>query len=286
MEKPKNPRITETGYRVNLKPMEDDWAFLIRKAYYEGGKKFSDESQPCSICRKAIAEDRFSYNRKHFHGSEFNMCQMKVYRSLKEGLPYETNPNETEVSLMDGHMHEHAIINNLEKFGLVVIAAQNQPQFEKKLSYGYTLRKKEVKFTVVGHFDGMMTTHNMGGSKADGPGGYEDVLLEIKSVRDYTWKKIKEKKEISSQWYGQIQLYLAATGLQKCYLIIKHRMTSHIMFPILIKKDIEFITYRLTKLRDIHAAILTKDDSLIQKEEPSVKASQCRFCNFKNSCWR
>lgn len=262
--------------KVDLIGMDDTVAFKLRNAYYRGGE-IASSTIPCSICR---ANKESTKKRGHFHGSEFAMCQMKLYRSLNEKVDPDDGFDEMEVHLQDGHLHEHTLIGNLDIAGLPVIHAANKPEFEKIMEY--TIKETDddyfnildgKKLKIVCHWDGMLSEDD------------EDILLEVKAVSKYTWDKIRKSEEISDIWYGQIQCYLNVLKLNRAYLFIKNRATSKIMNPIRIDKNNNFIKNRIKILEGVLAAILQKDGSRIIKEEKNGKGTQCKFCRFKKDCW-
>lgn len=265
--------------KVNLKPHNDEFSWFIRNAYYGGALKRVENSQPCSVCRMNALKAKPTKVRGHFHGSEFNVCQLCLYQAMANGVSISIRGMETEASLYDGHMHEATIFEHLEKGGLDVAACANKPEFEKITTVNCDIEDQEtgqievVEFKIISHIDGVLVFKG------------KNFGLEIKSVKKYTWDKIKRTGEISDQWYGQIQWYTKAMGMP-FYLIVKNRATSDIMSPILILPNENFIQDRLLRLRDTIRAIRRKNPlGLIHKEETRSNSSQCKFCRFYDSCW-
>lgn len=265
--------------KVNLKPHNDEFSWFIRNAYYGGALKRIENSQPCSICRMNALKPKPTRVRGHFHGSEFNVCQLALYKAMTTGVSLYTREMETEASLYDGHVHEATIFQHLAEGGLDVAPCANQPEFEKITTINHEIEDQEtgdievIEYRIIAHIDGALVFKG------------KNFGLEIKSVKKHTWDKIKRTGEISDQWYGQIQWYIKAMGMP-FYLIIKNRATSDIMSPILVLPNENFVQERLLKLRDIIRAIKRKNPlGLIQKEETRSNSSQCRFCRFYDSCW-
>lgn len=264
--------------KVTLKSHDDEISWFIRNAYYGGGLNKSDNSQPCSLCRSNALKDKPSKKRGHFHGSEFNVCQLCLYQAMKNGVSLSIREPETEVSLYDGHKHEATVFELLEAGGLDVAACANEN--EKITTVNFEREDEETgeisieNFRIISHLDGALVFKG------------QNFGLEIKSVRKYTWDKIKRSGEISDQWFGQVQWYTKAFGMP-FYLIVKNRATSDIMSPILIKPNENFIQKRLVKLSEIALAI--KDGrspyGFIHREEERSNASQCKFCRFYDDCW-
>jgi len=198
---------------------------------------------------------------------------------MANGVSTSIRGAESEASLYDGHIHEATVFEHLEKGGLHVAACGNKPEYEKITDIACEIEDQEtnsvdvVKFKIISHIDGVLVFKD------------RNYGLEIKSVKKYTWDKIKRTGEISDQWYGQIQWYTKAMGMP-FYLIIKNRATSDIMSPILIVPNENFIQDRLLRLRDTIRAIRRKNPlGLIHKEETRSNSSQCKFCRFYDSCW-
>ena len=267
------------GIAINLKPHDDEVSYYLRNAYYAGAKLKVDLSTPCSLCRANLASDKPSKKRRHFHGSELCNCQLQTYLALLTGESPSIKKPEGEVSLYDGHTHEHNIFEHMEAGGMHVAGVHTagasvagmKNTFEKIVPVEF--KEEGVEFKLICHIDGFLVFKNT------------DYVIETKSVRKYTWEKILREKEISKQWYGQIQAYLAALSFQTCYLIIKNRATSDIMAPIRIERNEKFIKERLYKLYQIYDALKTGSDDNIRKEEDHWNASQCKFCRWKGRCW-
>ena len=294
--------------RVELNPI-DPLSRKIYDAHKEGANKRSSV-HPCTKCRNKPE----GTVRGHFHGSEFGQCMLKTYNDCLAGLtfidPLEGRVREDDIDaraafLLDGHLHEENIIRNIQMSGMNIIGFGNKDEYEKEVqvywkqgsdkdSYEFTMphphsanRAKilegfEEAFLMISHLDGVMTVKN---KKTN-----EEILvgIECKSVKDYTWKKIKETQEISNIWYGQIQnYYLTNHHISRFYLFIKHRHTSQLMKPILIMRDDRYINRRLNILYRIYNALVEDDPKRykIQKEHDSAKDSECKFCPYKDRCW-
>ena len=294
--------------KVELNPLDP----LSRKIYDAHKQGASNRSSvlPCTKCRNKPDGSI----RGHFHGSEFGQCMLKTYLDCTSGSTFE-DPLEGKVTeddidaraafLLDGHLHEENIIKNIAASGMQIIGFGNKDENEKQIqvyfkeskngeSCDFTMplegtpnREKVLKgfeetFQLIVHLDGIMVVRN---KKSN-----EEMIIgiECKSVKDYTWKKIKDTQEISDIWYGQIQSYfLFDHNISRFYLFVKHRHTSQLMKPILIVRNDEYINRRLNILYRVYNAILEDDPQKynIEKEHNSIKDSECKFCQYKNRCY-
>ena len=286
--------------KVELNPIDP----LSRKIYdmHKIGADKRSSVSPCTICRNK-PDDAI---RAHFHGSEFGQCMLKTYRDCLAGLTFE-DPLEGRVKeddidaraafLLDGHLHEENIIKNIAASGMTIVQLHGD-EFEKEVQvyikenkngkHDFTMPHKggEVTkgflkvFKMICHLDGLLEVVN----KKTNQGML--VGVECKSVKDYTWKKIKETSEISNVWYGQTQNYfLTNHNIARFYFFIKHRHTSQLMKPILITRNDEYVNRRLNVLYTVYEALINDDDSKIIKEHDSPKDSECKFCPYKERCW-
>lgn len=297
---------------VELNPIDP----LSRKIYdmHKIGADKRASVPPCTLCR----DKPEGAVRAHFHGSEFGQCMLKTYNDCISGTTFE-DPLEGRVVqddidgraafLLDGHLHEENIIANIQSSGMDIIGFGNKDQYEKQIQVYVNSKQTEMSvfdykdfvmphpaainrdkilkgyeetFKIIAHLDGMLNV------KSKKTGKEMIVGIECKSVKDYTWKKIKETSEISDIWYGQIQAYFLANGhIERFYLFIKHRHTSQLMKPILIMRNDKYVSRRLNILYRIYNSILEDDSKKygIKKEHDSPKDSECKFCQYKDRCW-
>lgn len=292
--------------KIELNPIDP----LSRKIYdmHKIGADKRASTPPCSLCRGKPE----GAVRAHFHGSEFGQCMLRTYNDCISGTTFE-DPLEGRVKeddidakaafLLDGHLHEENIIKNIEASGMNILGFGNEhekviqvymKESDEEGRYDFMMptvtgeqRKNALKgfetvFKIIAHLDGILVVKNK-------KTGDEMVIgIECKAVKDYTWKKIKETSEISNVWYGQTQAYFLSNHvISRFYFFIKHRHTSQMMKPILIKRGDRYINDRLNILYRVYMAILEDDPKTykIQKEHDSPKDSECKFCPYKERCW-
>jgi hypothetical protein len=267
----------------------EDIGMMLYLAYNETAETKAHDSDPCSICR-GRKESGKAGKRAHFHGSELGACVLKTYKTCLQGVSGD-NEGSDFVSqnhpalLTDGHLHEAHMLDSLISAGLSVVMAKNQHEFERWLWVGIE-SGKPVGFTVpgapgmddcfriIGHFDGLL--------ERDG----KVYLLECKSVKDYTWNKIKKERKVSPIWFGQVQCYLTTLDLEDGFFLIKSRHTSEMLLPIPVKKDRKYVEGRLAKLKLVYEAIVSGDDKgLIRAEHNDPEDSECKFCPYASECY-
>lgn len=239
----------------------------LSMAYYKGAQMKASDSHPCSVCKKQPLGS--SAARYHFHGSDLGACAKATLHKM-QGLAGKPQGGSSDVFLMDGHANEAEMFDYINlgldpSSGIKVIGSGNQDE----LIYEKKFKDLGISFRIIGHTDGYIL---QGGTPVAG--------IECKSVKDYTWKKVKGG-EISDIWYGQIQFYLLATKLEYWYLLIKNRGTSEFMLPIRIEKDLNYLKSRLSKLMEVQTALVKGTD--IPREIKNPSDSQCKFCPYY--CW-
>jgi hypothetical protein len=111
-----------------------------------------------------------------------------------------------------------------------------------------------------------------------------DFVIECKSVKDETWKKVMNG-EIEDKWYGQMQAYMFVTGIHRCYLVVKNRISSRILPPIRIDYDVLYVVNRLVKLNQIYTFVNYGREVPIPKGW-TKKNPNCRYCDFNETCWK
>ena len=289
---------------IELDP-EDFISKTLEDVYDIGANWRKSNSQPCSICRANPGEIR-----GHFHGSDFGRCALSVYRDMVEGKADEIIRGYSAAYLMDGHSNEREICENItmgltelgEDAPFDILPFGNAKEHEKQVTIwvkkggspgkrdfritgagvsklpGDEGRNYETAFRIVLHLDGIL-----GNKEKDKAYG-----LEIKSVSDYTWKKIQDESKINYQWYGQMQAYMIyghTIGFTRFYLIVKHRSTSKILAPIIIDRDDKYINTRLNVLYNIVESIRHDKPNGVVRERENSKASECMYCDHNKFCW-
>lgn len=241
----------------------------LSMAYYKGASMKASDSHPCSVCRKQPLGD--SAARYHFHGSDLGACAKATLHKM-QGLAGKPQGGSSDVFLMDGHANEAEMFDYINlgldpSSGLKVIGSQNADE----LIYEKLFKDLGMQFRIIGHTDGYILRNNA-----------PVAGIECKSVKEYTWKKVKEGT-ISEIWYGQIQFYLLGTKLPSWYLLVKNRGTSEFMLPIIIKPDLNYLKSRLSKLKEVQTALVKGTDIVREIKNPSD--SQCKFCAYYDQCW-
>lgn len=239
---------------------------------------------PCKLCKEHPEQQG---KRVHFHGSDVGACPRQTY--FKMTLGSHTKEVGTKAAfLADGHLHEAMMLQAIaSKFNIWMPKNEAElrlfvPILESDEQAKTFIADREVatiqnairRFLIIGHIDGALTVEGI-----DKP-----YLLECKSVKDYTWDKVK-KGEISDTWYGQMQVYMFMLETDRAYLLVKHRNTSELMLPIRIDFEEEWFKKKLRMLSQIYKCInLGKE-----VPKPSTKKasdSDCRFCSYKDKCYQ
>lgn len=248
---------------------------ILFESYALGNSIKTLNSTPCSICRKWIEDNptrdtlvRIELPEIHFHGSEFNSCERKVFLNYLNGgtMSFSDAP-----FLNDGHLHESSILQSIYAGlpdGWKIKIFENQGEQIRDI----------LGFKLVSHMDSVIMTPDRA-----------VYGLECKAVKDKNFSKYKDGI-IDPIWYGQIQSYMFSNNIDCFYLIVKNRDTSKIHIPIKIEKDLAFIATRLNVLKDVAQAIhLSKNnnrDRQPNRKHDTSKNVECEFCPFKYACWK
>ena len=241
------------------------------------------QSNPCGLCKQN--EDKV-YNDGamiHFHGSDWGKCRRMIQYNIM--FP-EKISSDKDKFFFDGHLHEESIIRALRSMGYFIDFTYDQ--INEKINNvpgsllfnniplnfniaSYAHQDKFVNIQTVVHPDGIIT-HNK-----------EKVLIECKAVKNYSFPKYKEGF-IPPTYFGQMQAYLHVFKLERGFLIVKNRDTSDISPPLLVKADPEFVKKKIIELTGIIKGLL--EDKLIKRPYDNNKNFECKYCTYKERCWR
>ena len=256
---------------------------------------------PCKLCKE---HPELKGRRIHFHGSDVGACPRQTYFKMIQG--HQTKEVGTKAAfLQDGHLHEHMMLQAISnKFNVwmpkneaelrlhVPILESEERTTEFMSDFGKTaaLQNGTRKFLIIGHIDGALIVKSSERLEHKTmPGVYHLAekdflfLLECKSVKDYTWDKVK-KGEISDTWYGQMQTYMFMLETDRSYLLVKHRNTSELMLPIRVDFDSEWFNKKLRMLSQIFRMI-NLGQEVPKPGNRKATDSDCKFCNFKDRCY-
>lgn len=256
--------------KIKLQPqIGDDFPQTIWSSHELGSIIKATNSNPCSLCR-AEYERQVSLGvidacitRLHLHGSDFGACARKVFNMMKYG---KTGGISNACFLMDGHLHEASMLQN------VIAALPDGWKLKSFTNEQEGIADLGDGMEMVCHPDAIITN------------GEVIALLECKALKEYSFRKIREKEEISDEYYGQCQGYMLKYDCDLTYLIVKHRESSKILMPIRIDRDREYQIKRWMKLKEIKERLMTGQP---EPDREHLKASddECKWCQFKEQCW-
>lgn len=218
---------------------------------------------PCTICRKNPP-----LPRTHFHGSDWGRCIRSIYFECMTGRKPVEN-GEDAMRLNDGHFHEAMLVKSITLSGHTIShrdTIDGEIMIAEKVFPDSGQPNLSIAYLTVGHTDGVI----------DGK-----AILECKAVKDWAWKNKFMKGLIPKQYYGQVQFYLHAHGMQTGFLAVKNRHTSEV-HVFTIERDQEYIEKRRLELAAVFTAITKARVIAIPKKEED---DECRFCDFYNHCW-
>lgn len=284
---------------LNKHRLTDEIPMLLSEAYDNHAR---NDSNPCSICRSNPDQQG---RRMHYHGSDFGQCPRQTYfKMTREKESYSKPLSMHPMFLKDGHVHEEAILKSFENDKCFSIQTGSNyageiMEIQTKIPFFDPTKKVDVKdeitkfvskplrsrvvdvqrhYLLITHFDAVATYKE----NEDDIG--IDFGIECKSVKDDTYNKVS-KGEIEDKWYGQMQAYMFATGLDVWYLVVKNRISSRILSPIRIDYDPKYVIQRLTKMNQVYTFANYGREVPIPtgwtKSNP-----QCKWCDFSDICWK
>jgi len=111
--------------------------------------------------------------------------------------------------------------------------------------------------------------------------GGEEVPVEIKSIGEYGFKRVKDLNSPQESHYAQLQFYLWALDLP-IGIILYENKNNQMLLDFEVKRDDEFLDRELTLFRNVYA--LFKNGELHERpfEEDS---KECGNCDAKKFCW-
>jgi hypothetical protein len=201
---------------------------------------------PCAACR---AEWEFS-EFPHFHGSDFGKCVRQVQYG-KVVKPERIEDPDTMQFLLDGHLHEKAIVDALRSAGVKVDHRHDADEgvATDEFVVGITgegkiktyvdvqscrKRVSEDEIVIVGHTDGVIN---------------DRFLFEAKSVKDWAAKNKFKGGQVPRDYYGQMQCYMNCLDLDGGFLVVKSRHTSAVLPPMFVERNPDFFFKKIKDLR-------------------------------------
>lgn len=180
-------------------------------------------------------------------------CVRKIWYEYHKPEKAEKPIARSERNLMLGHKIEELVIQLFKMAGIEVLRP-DQKFCDSELEY------------LQGHVDGILP--------------HENMVLEIKSCKDSSFKLFKKKglKEWWGAYYPQVQCYLAFTNLPRALVIAFNKDNAELHSEI-VNFDPECYQNIRNKAKSIYAAT---------SEPPRLSENpawfQCGMCKFKKYC--
>lgn len=181
-------------------------------------------------------------------------CPKALLARARGELP----PRAPALVTEEGRLHENDIIQRLLDKGYKVIDRQRE----------VSVSLQGTEWPLVGHIDGIIHL----------PPDDLPYLLEIKSKNADRFSKVLRKgPEHFYRDYLQIQLYMVATGLERCLYICKNRDSGK-LFDSIIRLDIDFVIDYLYNIFAPVVSAYTQGTELEQtcSSNPEIR----RYCPF------
>lgn len=238
---------------------------------FEGLAEISKDSNPCSKCVDITST-------VHFHGSDLGKCALRVFYKLKsKNTNNQTLDNLTKAQFLDGHLSEKLLVEGLRSY----IQKHSSPMTlehnpEKSKIFQVVLNNREERnLEIVGHCDVLLTNAETG----------EKVIIEMKAVKNYSYRFKFLTGDIGEDYLLQVQAYLHIFDVDVACIIAKNRETTELSKPIIIKKDISLFQERLYSLAKIQSCYLSDSQVKPPKAYDSKNNFECKYCEYRQQCW-
>lgn len=188
-------------------------------------------------------------------------CSRKIWYNQNDPVPIE-DPRVLRIFDL-GNLIEDAMIKKLKEAGFELL--------DRDPDTGEQFRFTDLDERFSGGIDGVIRGL---------PESSKWHVWEMKSANDRRFKQFKEEGYISEPvYYGQIQLYMHYTGLDRAMVMVYNKNNSDIYY--------ERIKYEKSTAKNL----ISKALEILEAEEPPERAYKrksfykCRFCNHKDKCW-
>lgn len=183
-------------------------------------------------------------------------CKRSLWYSFRTCYTRTFTPRQMRI-FKRGDLEEPRILKDLESIGIAVVSTQ-------ATLVGYAGHCR-------GHTDGIV--RNVPGYEG------QDVLLEIKTAKDSSFKKYPKQgcKKTNRQYYFQVQVYMHYNSLALCLFIVTNKDTEERYYEI-IRPDEDAIQDALNTAEEV-----------IATDTPPGKIGQpdwweCKFCDAYDVC--
>lgn len=195
-----------------------------------------------------------------FHPSNTNDCaRYLVYQFRGIYIPSDVSARLQRI-FDNGHATHERLYGYFEKMGILIA---DEVPVNTVLNW-----KDKYEVPIEGTTDGLI---NWNGEK----------IIELKSIADAGFAQRRLFNKPKADHYKQIQIYMAATGVDSGFVIYENKNTQQIL-TFEIHKDEEFLDKLFKKYAKIYKAY--KDDKL-PKRYKSPTSEHCKYCNLRDFCW-
>lgn len=238
---------------------------------FEGLAEISNNSNPCNKCLDETST-------VHFHGSDLGKCALRVFYKLKsKDKNNQTLDMLTKAQFLDGHLSEKLLVEGLRSYikkEKLPISLEHNP--EKSRIFNIEMNDGSIEnIEIVGHCDVLLTNNETG----------EKVIIEMKAVKNYSYKFKFLTGEIGFDYFLQVQAYLHIFDVDLGCIIAKNRETTELSKPIIIIKDTELFQERLYALAKVQSCYLAASNVKPPRAYESKHNFECKYCDYKQQCW-
>lgn len=219
---------------------------------YEGNRNalLSDKPNYCKLC---VAEE------PHFHASQIGYCTRRQQYDILHKIYPKVMSGYNATWLKDGMFHEEIVKSGLLGSNVKILEYQYKPH----IKYKDTI--------IVTHYDLLIEVNGI------------KYFIEIKSVKDWSWKDIIKTGIIPFRYVQQLMLYQNEHKIENGFVLLKRRMTSE-MLPYYFKLNKKVVKDIFVKQQAILEA--TDKQKIVPRPYPDNKNFECRkMCPYYLMCW-
>lgn len=204
------------------------------------------------LINKQIELERQDKEREgYFYVTDASACKRKVFYDFKKDIPKTDVDTSILRKFVQGNSIHEKLVSILEKAGVVIAKEIDIP---------------ENQYNIHGRVDALLEING------------EKIILEIKSIADYGFRKLKEPKR---EHVYQLQLYLFFFNIKKGYLLYESKDNQNLQ-QFEVKLNINTVKRALKNILAIEDYIKS---GIVPPRDFPKNSWQCKSCTYRKHCY-
>jgi len=108
------------------------------------------------------------------------------------------------------------------------------------------------------------------------------VLVELKSANDKQFNRMMSQDKPKDEHLKQIQLYMHLTGIEDGLILVENKNNQD-LWEYWCKYDPIMASELIEKIKMVNSHI---DAEILPNREFDKTSFECRYCDFRNECWK